>query len=41
LRLNLPLGPLALDYAIPIVSPSDDPNVDRGGQFNFYINTEF
>lgn len=41
LRLNLPLGPLALDYAIPIISPSDDPNVDRGGQFNFYVNTEF
>ncbi len=39
LRLNLPFGPLALDYAFPIKTP--DPEADKGGQFNFYINYEF
>ena len=39
LRLNLPFGPIALDYAIPIDSP--DNRADKGGQFNFYINYEF
>lgn len=39
LRLNLPFGPIALDYAIPIDSP--DAVADKGGQFNFYINYEF
>ncbi len=39
LRLNLPFGPLALDYAIPIESP--DPLADKGGQFNFYLNYQF
>jgi outer membrane protein insertion porin family len=39
LRLNLPFGPLALDYAIPIESP--DPIADKGGQFQFYLNYQF
>ena len=39
LRLNLPFGPLALDYAIPLESP--DPLADKGGQFNFYLNYQF
>jgi len=39
LRLNLPFGPLALDYAIPLESP--DPLADNGGQFNFYLNYQF
>jgi outer membrane protein insertion porin family len=39
LRLNLPIGPIAIDYAIPL-SFNDDES-DKGGQFNFYINYEF
>lgn len=39
LRLNLPFGPLALDYALPLESP--DPEADQGGQFNFYLNYQF
>ncbi len=39
LRLNLPIGPLAIDYAVPINSP--DEVADNGGQFNFYISTSF
>lgn len=39
LRLNLPFGPLAIDYAIPLSAKDDDD--DKGGQFNFYINYEF
>lgn len=39
LRLNLPFGPLALDYAIPI--EADDDEADNGGQFNFYLNYQF
>lgn len=39
LRLNLPFGPLALDYAIPVESP--DPLADKGGQFQFYLNYQF
>lgn len=39
-RMNLPgVGPLAVDYAIPINSP--DPEADNGGQFNFYLNYQF
>lgn len=39
-RMNLPgIGPLAVDYAIPINSP--DPVADKGGQFNFYLNYQF
>ena len=36
---NLPFGPLALDYAIPIESP--DPLADKGGQFQFYLDYQF
>lgn len=39
LRLDLPIGPLAIDYAIPLSSPDDE--ADNGGQFNFYLNTQF
>jgi len=39
LRLNLPIGPLALDYAVPI--QSDDDDADNGGKFNFYLNYQF
>lgn len=38
LRLNLPFGPLALDYAIPLQSEDE---ADNGGQFNFYLNYQF
>ncbi len=39
LRLNIPgVGPLALDFAVPILTPDDDEEADQGGQFNFYIN---
>ena len=38
-RLNLPLGPLAVDYAIPLSAP--DTLSDKGGQFNFYLNYQF
>ena len=39
LRLSLPIGLLALDYAIPISSPDDE--ADNGGQFNFYSDYNF
>ena len=39
LRLNLPFGPLAIDYAIPLNSP--DPVADQGGQFQFYLDYKF
>ncbi|MEO1857065.1 MAG: outer membrane protein assembly factor BamA [Rubritalea sp.] len=39
LRMNLPFGPIALDYGIPLRSP--DPVADKGGQFNFYVDYEF
>jgi outer membrane protein insertion porin family len=39
LRLNLPLGPLAVDYAIPLEIPDEE--ADNGGQFNFYLNYQF
>jgi len=37
LRLKLPISPLplALDYAVPMTSPSSE--ADQGGQFNFYL----
>jgi len=35
-RLNLPFGPLAIDYAIPFSSPDDI--ADQGGQFQFYLD---
>jgi outer membrane protein insertion porin family len=39
LRMNLPFGPIALDYAFPLEVP--DERADNGGQFNFYIDYEF
>ncbi|MGJ8672354.1 outer membrane protein assembly factor BamA [Rubritalea sp.] len=39
LRMNLPFGPIALDYAIPVRSPDSD--ADKGGQFNFYVDYAF
>lgn len=39
LRLDLPLGPLAVDYAIPLEVPDEE--ADNGGQFNFYLNYQF
>jgi outer membrane protein insertion porin family len=39
LRLDLPLGPLAVDYAIPLEVPDEE--ADKGGQFNFYLNYQF
>lgn len=38
LRLNLPIGPLAVDYAIPIQTGNA---IDRGGQFQFYLNYSY
>ena len=39
LRMDLPIGPLAVDYAIPVLTPDDES--DNGGQFNFYLNYQF
>jgi outer membrane protein insertion porin family len=39
LRLDLPMGPLAVDYAIPMQTPDEES--DNGGQFNFYLNYQF
>jgi len=41
LRLNLPFGPLALDYAFPLGTPSDAEEADKGGQFQFYLDYKF
>lgn len=42
LRLDIPgVGPLALDYAIPVMVPDGDDEADKGGQFNFYINYQY
>ncbi len=41
LRLRLPFGPLAIDYAIPLGTPSDDEEADKGGQFQFYLDYKF
>ena len=42
LRLNLPFGPLAIDYAIPLGTPGgDDAEADQGGQFHFYLDYKF
>ena len=38
LRLNLPMGPIAVDYAIPFKTGNA---VDRGGQFQFYVNYKY
>ncbi|MBC8127972.1 MAG: outer membrane protein assembly factor BamA [Gloeobacteraceae cyanobacterium ES-bin-144] len=41
-RIKLPISPLplALDYAIPVMTPNDltGQKADTGGQFNFYLN---
>lgn len=41
LRLNLPFGPIALDYAFPLGTPDDDEEADQGGQFQFYLDYKF
>lgn len=42
LRLDIPgVGPLALDYAVPIVTPDSDDEADQGAQFSFYINYQY
>lgn len=38
LRLNLPIGPLAVDYAIPVKTGNA---IDKGGQFQFYLNYSY
>ncbi len=38
LRLNLPIGPLAVDYAIPFKKSNA---IDRSGQFQFYANYKY
>lgn len=38
LRLNLPIGPLAVDYAIPVQTNNA---IDKGGQFQFYVNYQY
>jgi outer membrane protein insertion porin family len=38
LRLDLPIGPVRLDYGIPIQNPH---NTSKGGQFNFSIGYQF
>lgn len=38
-RMNLPLGPLAVDYAFPISIP--DGVEDDGAQFQFYLNYQY
>jgi len=42
LRLNLPFGPLALDYAFPLGTPGGaEEEADKGGQFQFYLDYKF
>lgn len=38
LRINLPMGPLAVDYAIPFKSENA---IDDGGQFQFYVDYKY
>ncbi|MDO5472588.1 MAG: outer membrane protein assembly factor BamA [Akkermansia sp.] len=38
LRLNLPMGPIAVDYAIPVKTGNA---VDRSGQFQFYVDYKY
>ncbi|HIX19301.1 MAG TPA: outer membrane protein assembly factor BamA [Candidatus Akkermansia intestinigallinarum] len=38
LRLNLPMGPVAIDYAIPVRTGNA---IDDGGQVQFYINYKY
>lgn len=41
IRLKLPISPLplAIDYALPVSSPDDE--ADKGGQFNFSLQSQF
>lgn len=41
LRLNLPFGPLAIDYAVPVGTANGDSVADEGGQFQFYLDYKF
>ena len=41
LRLNLPFGPLAIDYAVPLGTADDGDEADQGGQFQFYLDYKF
>lgn len=38
LRMNLPFGPIAVDYAIPLEKGNTEAD---GGRFQFYVNTQF
>ncbi len=38
LRINLPMGPLAVDYAIPFKTGNA---IDRSGQFQFYVDYKY
>ncbi len=38
IRLNLPMGPLAADFAIPVAS---DNAIDKGAQFQFYADYKY
>lgn len=38
IRLNLPFGPIAIDYAFPLESGNA---IDEGGQFQFYMDYKF
>ena len=38
LRLNLPMGPIAVDYAIPFKTGNA---VERSGQFQFYVDYKY
>jgi outer membrane protein assembly factor BamA len=39
--MNLPFGPIAIDYAFPLGTPDDDEEADQGGQFQFYLDYQF
>lgn len=41
LRLNLPFGPLAIDYAVPLGTGDGGDSADQGGQFQFYLDYKF
>ncbi len=38
LRINLPMGPLAVDYAVPFKKGNA---IDRNGQFQFYVDYKY
>ncbi|MGJ8678565.1 MAG: outer membrane protein assembly factor BamA [Akkermansiaceae bacterium] len=42
LRLDLPFGPLAIDYGLPLGTPDGiEEEADKGGQFHFYLDYKF